>query len=124
MNDNHILALIVTYYLSKFDKDAYAALGHNTHKETHNDISAKLQVNFNSVKNMRDEFDAIHENPRVGWYQRELRPSRKRVVEAFQHLDEFGLREIVLSILQKQTDDNTVAIQQIVQSIQASEQDS
>jgi len=23
MNDNHMLALIVTYYLSKFDKDAY-----------------------------------------------------------------------------------------------------
>lgn len=48
---------------------------------------------------MRDEFDPIHDNNRVGWYQSELKRSRANVVNKFSHLSEIALREIVNSIL-------------------------
>lgn len=48
---------------------------------------------------MRDEFDPLHDNPRAGWYQRPLRPSRAKVVELFQDLSEVEIRDIVLGIL-------------------------
>jgi hypothetical protein len=48
---------------------------------------------------MRDEFDPLHDNPRVGWYQRPLRPSRAKVVESFQDLSEEEIRDVVLEIL-------------------------
>lgn len=58
-----------------------------------------LGVKPSSIKNMRDEFDPLHENERVGWHQRPLRPSRARVVEAFQSLKEEEMRDFVLEIL-------------------------
>jgi predicted CopG family antitoxin len=48
---------------------------------------------------MRDEFDPLHDNPRAGWYQRPLRPSRAKVVELFQDLSEVEIRDIVQGIL-------------------------
>lgn len=99
MKENHSLALIVAYYLSKFDDDAYSNLGFTAKVTAHREIGRLLGVNSNSVKNMRDEFDPYHENTRVGWYQRPLRPSRTKVLESFQELSEVELREIVLEIL-------------------------
>lgn len=99
MKSNNTRALIVAYYLSKFDTLAYEHLGFHSHMEAHVELGRKLGVNPNSVKNMRDEFDPIHDNPRAGWYQRPLRPSRARVVEAFQNLSEVELRDVVLEIL-------------------------
>jgi len=99
MKENHSLALIVAYYLSKFDKIAYEKLGFSSSRATHAEIGRMLGVNPNSVKNMRDEFDPLHDNPRVGWYQRPLRPSRAKVVESFQDLSEEELRDVVLEIL-------------------------
>ena len=99
MKQNHSLALIVAYYLSKFDKIAYEQLGISLSTETHKEIGRILGVKPNTVKNMRDDFDPFHDNPRVGWYQRPIRPSRAKVVEAFQDLSEEELRDIVLEIL-------------------------
>ncbi|MBC8550604.1 MAG: DUF3883 domain-containing protein [Candidatus Brocadiales bacterium] len=99
MKENYAQALIVAYYLSKFDKVAYEELGFNSLTTTHVEIGRLLGVNPNSVKNMRDEFDPLHENPRAGWYQRQLRPSRAKVVEAFQDLSRLEMRDIVLEII-------------------------
>lgn len=99
MKENHSLALIVAYYLSKFDKLAYEKLGFTTRTATHAEVGRMLGVKPNSVKNMRDEFDPLHDNPRAGWYQRPLRPSRAKVVESFQGLSEEELHDIVLEIL-------------------------
>jgi hypothetical protein len=101
MDPENKLALVVAYYLSKFDKDAYSSLGYSVYNQAHQEIGQRLGVKANTIKNMRDEFDAIHDNPRAGWYQREMRPSRKKVVEAFQDLTESELQEIVLEILNK-----------------------
>jgi hypothetical protein len=99
LKDNNYLALIVTYYLSRFDRFAYQQLGYGSMRATHAEIGRRLNVKANSVKNMRDEFDSIHDNPRAGWYQRPLRPSRARVVEAFQNLSVEDLHDVVLEIL-------------------------
>lgn len=99
MEINHSLALIAAYYLSKFDKVAYEQLGFKNSTKTHEEIGSILGVKASSVKNMRDEFDPLHDNARAGWYQRPLRPSRAKVVEAFQELKEEELRDVVLEIL-------------------------
>jgi len=99
MKENHSLALIVAYYLSKYDMIAYERLGFQSSTATHAEIGRILGVKPNSVKNMRDEFDPLHDNPRAGWYQRPLRPSRAKVVESFQDLSEEELCDVVLEIL-------------------------
>ncbi len=99
MKESHSLALVIAYYLSKYDKTAYAQLGFSSSARTHVEIGRLLGIKPGSVKNMRDEFDPLHDNPRAGWYQRPLRPSRAKVVEAFQDLSEEELRDVVLEIL-------------------------
>jgi hypothetical protein len=66
MKEGNSLALIAAYYLSKFDSVAYEYLGFETKTKTHNEIGQILGVNPNTIKNMRDDFDSIHDNPRVG----------------------------------------------------------
>jgi hypothetical protein len=99
VKESHSLALIVAYYLSKYDKIAYAQLGFSSITMTHENIGKRLGVKANTVKNMRDEFDPFHDNPRVGWRQRQLPPSRVKVFEAFQELSQEELRDVVLEIL-------------------------
>lgn len=99
MHENTSLALIVAYYLSKYDRMAYAFLGYSSQKDTHEKIGKILGVKLNYLKNMRDHFDSIHDNSRVGWYQEPLRPRLVRVVELFQDFHEEELREIVIDIL-------------------------
>jgi hypothetical protein len=99
MENNNKLALIVAYYLSKFDMTAIKRLGYGNTTETFDNVGHKLSVKRNTVKNMRDEFDAIHDNPRQGWYQRPLRPSREYVVDKFKYLTEKELYNIIIEIL-------------------------
>ena len=100
MKQSNYLSLVVAYYLSKFDKKAYEVLGFGNSTETHRLIGKILEANANTIKNMRDEFDPLHENNRAGWYQRELRPSRQKIVEMYQHLEEEELRDLVIEILE------------------------
>lgn len=99
MEKSHILALIIAYYLSRFDRAAVQNLGFKTFNKACKTIAEKLEVKATTLKNMRDEFDPHFQNTRVGWYQRELRGSRKKAMQALQNLDEVSLREIVLDIL-------------------------
>lgn len=99
MKEENKLALIVAYYLSKFDQTAYKNLGYKTQSEAHKTISNILGVNINTLKNMRDEFDPYHSNRRKGWHQREILGSRKDVMQKFQNYGEIELREKVQDIL-------------------------
>jgi len=107
MKESNNLSLMVAYYLSKFNDSAYKALGFGTKSETHNQIGRILNVKSATVKNMRDEFDPLHENERAGWYQRELRPSRQKIVESCQNLLEEELRDLVLEILENKNLSNS-----------------
>lgn len=106
MEENNRRALIIAYYLSKYDKEGLKNLGYINFKVAFEEIAGKLKVNKNTIKNMRDEFDPIHDNKRVGWYQRELRPSREWVIDKFSRLSERALREIVKNILSNKRNEN------------------
>ncbi|NMM53416.1 protein NO VEIN domain-containing protein [Paenibacillus aquistagni] len=101
MGKKHKLALIIAYYLSKYNLSAITALGFKNYTNTFEEVGQILDVKPNTIKNMRDEFDPLHDNGRMGWYQRELRPSRMKVVEVFQGFSEKALTEIVKDILRE-----------------------
>ncbi len=98
MTNNNQLALIVAYYLSRCDKDAYIKLGYSSFNQAAEEIGRVLDVKANTIKNMRDEFDPHHENKRVGWLK-EPRGSRLKVLRSFQDTDDSTLFEIVQSII-------------------------
>lgn len=96
MNSN-LLAIIVAFYLSKFNKQGLTNLGYKNEREAFDAIADILGVKKNYIKFRRDEFDPIHPW-RKGW----IRPMDNRVIraiEALQDLDEYDLREIVLNII-------------------------
>lgn len=108
MNDNNKKALVIAYYLSRFDKVGVKNLGYENFTKACNDIANRIEVKAATIKNMRDEFDSIHDNGRVGWHQRELRPSRKRVAMKFQNLQEEDLRAFVNEIIYSNIDNKEI----------------
>lgn len=106
MKPQNELALIVSYYLSRMDKEGYSVLGYKTFNDTTIKIGEILGVKKNTVKNMRDEFDPHHQNDRVGWL-RELRGSRLKILKTFQEVDDDTLLEILKEILENKEFKNT-----------------
>jgi len=103
MNKERKLAHIVSYYLSRFDKEALSNLGYKTDKESFADIAAKLGVLPNYVKFRRDEFDVVHPH-RLGWHKRKMSQSIINTINALQDIDEISLRDIVQKILLNEVD--------------------
>ena len=99
MEKNSQLALVIAYYLSKFDQRAYKELNYESMTATHLELGRILNVKASKIKNMRDEFDSIHDNPRVGWYQRDLRPSRMKIVDEYANFTEEELKAVVFKII-------------------------
>ena len=66
MKENNYYALIAAYYLSRFDKKGLENLGYGSWKEAFSDIEDKLDVKSTTIKNMRDDYDPLHTNNRVG----------------------------------------------------------
>jgi hypothetical protein len=99
MERNHVLGMICGYYLSRFDRSAYASLGYGTQLATHLALGHALGVAPKSIKNWRDEFDPVHDNPRQGWNGREMYPTRRRTIEALGDLSESELLELIKIIV-------------------------
>ncbi|MED1627243.1 DUF3883 domain-containing protein [Bacillus mycoides] len=106
MESNRKKALIVAYYLSKYDRNALEVLNYETFSAAFEDIGKRLGIKKNTIKNRRDDFDPIHDNGRSGWYQQELPKSSLDVVEKFEGVSEDALAEIVKEILYGQTEDS------------------
>ena len=96
---NKKLALIVAYYLARFNRKGLEKLGYPTFKAAFTDVGLRLEVKENYIKLSRDEFDPLFEW-RKGW-DRPMRRQIISVVEAFQDLDFEGLHSIVKSIINK-----------------------
>jgi hypothetical protein len=92
MERRQILGMVCGYFLSRFDQIAYASLGYRTQQATHDALGQALGVAPESIKNWRDEFDPVHDNPRRGWHGREMHPSRRRTIEA---LGDLGYDELL-----------------------------
>ncbi|MBM3454220.1 MAG: DUF3883 domain-containing protein [Bacteroidetes bacterium] len=98
MEKNRRLGLFISYYLSRFDSLAYDNLGFGNQLATHEKIGELMAINPHTIKNWRDEFDPMFGH-RAGWYQRSMSPSRIRVAQALENLDEYQVRSIVQDIL-------------------------
>lgn len=99
MKPENELAMVAALYLSKFGEEGLGKLGYRSYTQAFAEIGRSLGVKPNSVKNWRDEFDPYYDNKRKGWYQRGIRPSRQRVMLAFDDLSESALRAVVADII-------------------------
>lgn len=86
MNHNRDNALVYAYYLSKFDKAALKTLNFNTWKDAYFKGNKLWNIKETTIHNMRDEFDSIMDNKRVGWYQKPLSISRVIIHEQYKQL--------------------------------------
>lgn len=102
MNENSRNALVIAFYLSKFDRSAYKFLNFGGIEETHKRIGRILEIKASTIRNMRDEFDPVFDNSRRGWWKREILPSRKEILDLYFNCSEEALREQVLLILNPQ----------------------
>ena len=99
MTEANKRALVVAYYLSRFDRKGFRTLGYKTWNDAYAKIAEALEVNANTVKQMRDSFDPYCSQSRAGWHQRKLLPSRANVIQAFDEFDEGTMAEIVRRIM-------------------------
>ncbi len=111
------LAIIVAYYLSKYNTAGLKNLGFSTFNEAFRATAKALGVNKNYVKLRRDEFDYIFPWRR-GW-QRPMHKQIVRAMEALQDIDEPELREIVLNLLNNKTYRNSEEIEVIANAIKS-----
>ena len=95
---NNEQAIVVSYYLSRFNSEAVNNLGYKTWKDAFDDLSDKLQINKHTIKNWRDEFDPFHGH-RAGWHQRQPRKTISNIISQFEQLEEFDIRQIVVEII-------------------------
>ncbi len=117
MEDNHKKALIIAFYLSKFDRAAYKHLSYGNMTDTHKKIGNILDVKPNTIKNMRDEFDSVLDNARKGWWQKPLSKTRLQTIEKFDNLSESSLNAIVVNILNNSDLQNEEVIKDVLITI-------
>jgi hypothetical protein len=95
--NNNVLAIIVAFYLSKYNQEGLKNLGFNSFNEAFEKTANLLNVKKNYVKLSRDEFDPIYP-----WRQGWKRPMNKRIIRAIEileELEETDIRDIAKNIL-------------------------
>lgn len=104
---NNFIGLYVSYYLARFNDEAYSKLGYGSQRDTHINVGEILGVKPATIKNWRDEFDPLFGH-RAGWYQIPMSKSRLAIANALAALDESTVYELVKDILSKddQSDDS------------------
>lgn len=95
---NNEQAIIVSYYLSRFNNEALNNLGYKTWKNAFEDLSRKIEINKYTLQNWRDEFDPFHGH-RAGWHQRQPRKTILNIISQFEQLEEYDVRPIVEEII-------------------------
>jgi hypothetical protein len=94
-------SLIVAYAMSRLDRKFLETLRLPSWSAAFKQIGSQIDTKPSSLKNLRDEFDPVHENARRGWINRPMRPNRQRVIAEFSELSDDGLMEIVGRILSR-----------------------
>lgn len=102
--------LVIGYAMSRLDEQYLRARQYATWQQAYKEAANALSSPPTSFKNLRDEFDPIHPNPRLGWHrnsQQPLRQSRQRVLDELQDVSDDALLELVSRILGR--DEETIA---------------
>lgn len=92
--------LAISFYLSKYNEAALKELGLKNFSTAFKELGNLLGIKASSIKNMRDEFDPYFDNGRKGWYQRELRSSRKKIYKLLTPFSFHDLTEFIKRIVE------------------------
>ena len=109
-------SLIVAYAMSRLDRRFLEEKGLPSWNAAFKKIGSQINTKPASLKNLRDEFDPVHDNTRRGWLNRPMRPNRQRVIAEFSELSDEGLMEIVSRILSR----DPAMANKVVESLAAS----
>ncbi len=92
--------------MSRLDLKYLAARHLQTWGQVYAEAGKILSCPPMSLKNLRDEFDPVHTNPRRGWHRNtdQLRPSRQRVLDELEALSDDALLELISRILLQDED--------------------
>ena len=94
-----IEALILGYAMSRLNRLYLAARGLRTWGQAFDEASTSLGLPAASFKNLRDEFDPFFENERRGWWKRDVRQDRQRVLLEFEPVSDMALLALVDRLL-------------------------
>ncbi len=94
-------AIVIGYAMSRLDVKYLVARRLQTWGQVYVEAGNTLSCPPMSLKNLRDEFDPVHANPRRGWHRNtdRLRPSRQRVLDELEVLSDNALLELIARIL-------------------------
>ena len=99
MEHKNLIGMLVGYYLSRFDKDAYRRFSVGSQSAVHKYLADRIGVRVSSVKLWRDEFDPIHANSRQGWHKRKMAPSRLRMAAMLATVSEVGVLRLLVDCM-------------------------
>ena len=91
-------AIVIAYYLARFDKLAIEKLGFKNFRQCFDQLGEKLQVPPNTLKNRRDDFDPLF-GYRAGWHQNKLGGKLAKVADSFECTEDEDLHELATGIL-------------------------
>lgn len=103
-------AIVIGYAMSRLDRFYLTSRGYSGWEQAYSDAANVLTKPPSTFKNLRDEFDPIHANPRQGWHNREMRASRQRVLDELSDVSDDALMELVDRILKCDEDAIVTAI--------------
>lgn len=92
-------ALVVGYAMSRLDQAYLRMTGTPTWREAFRSAGDALEVPPATIKNLRDEFDPLHANPRKGWRIRPMRLGRQKVAAELAGVSDEAVGELALRIL-------------------------
>lgn len=92
-------AIIVAYAMSRLDDQFLKSFSYKSWRDAFLDAGTRLGVRPASMKNLRDEFDPIHPNSRLGWHKRPLRPNRQRILGEFCETSDEALLDVTSRLL-------------------------
>lgn len=88
-------AIICGLFLAKFDREGLQRLGFSSFNEAFNVLGLAVGTKPASIKNYRDELDAVFPNSRRGWHQRPLRSHCAKIYDEYHRSDIDDLLSIV-----------------------------
>lgn len=103
-------AIVIGYAMSRLDRAFLSSFEVRSWKSAFSLAAKAIGVRESSLKNLRDEFDPIHNNLRKGWWDRSIRTSRQRVALELGEVSDDALLELVRKIINRDNEATDVAI--------------
>ena len=107
-------AIVIGYAMSRLDLGYLKARGCLNWQSAYDEAAKVLSKPPQTFNNLRDEFDPVHPNPRQGWHNRSMRPSRQKVLDELKDLSDDALMELASRILQQDEEIIREAINSLV----------